>query len=205
MPAGRMLLPLVAPGSLLLLALSLRLPSNKGLLILAFAVFATFVQSLARPAQPPDLAAFIGGIVGHHIDATWPTDITIAVNTAGSTPFYAGGDRVFIDMLGLNDPTIAHREDVPALTQLQQLPGHGKGDGAYVLSRAPDRIIVGPSEGTDIATPWFLTDYELGRNPEFAECYSKVVETISVSESPTGQALVNPGELVLTYYDRVCD
>ena len=36
-------------------------------------------------------------------------------------------------MLGLNDPVIAKREEIPVVAKMQILPGHAKGDGAYVL------------------------------------------------------------------------
>jgi hypothetical protein len=204
MPAGRMLVPLIAPVSLLLLALSLRLPPAWRSALIGIPCLVTLLSSLSKPALLTDPAAFVGELVGRHIDAAWPSDITIALNTAGSTPFYAGADRVFIDMLGLNDPVIAKREDVPLLAPGQGLPGHFKGDGAYVLSRQPDRIILGPAEGADVSDPWFLSDVELGQSPEFAECYVQVIETIPYGQEVAERGPRRPNPLVFTYYDRVC-
>ena len=107
--------------------------------------------------------------------------LLVAANIAGSIPYFS--DMNFIDMLGLNDYTIAQRNisydygsffkaavDVKKIFTVQGrseiihnitenylpwqlIPGHGKGDGQYVLSRKPDYIIIGPAEG-DIK-PWF--------------------------------------------------
>jgi arabinofuranosyltransferase len=67
-----------------------------------------------------------------------PRDATIAVIPAGAIPFVS--KLRTIDMLGLNDATIAHR-DLPQLGS--GLPGHEKFDVDYVLSRRPDVILLG--------------------------------------------------------------
>ena len=62
---------------------------------------------------------------------------------------------------------------------MQQFPGHGKGDGQYVLKRQPDYIILGPAQGLP-ANPefadaqyvvWFLSDQELAETDEFHKHY----------------------------------
>jgi hypothetical protein len=65
-------------------------------------------------------------------------ETTIAVIPAGAIP-YVSRLRA-IDMLGLNDATIAHRH-MPGLGS--GLPGHEKFDVDYVLSRRPDIIFLG--------------------------------------------------------------
>lgn len=57
---------------------------------------------------------------------------TLAIDAAGKVPFYSGLQT--IDLLGLNDPVIAHE------TSAYFLPGHNKFDPDYVLSREPDLI-----------------------------------------------------------------
>jgi hypothetical protein len=57
---------------------------------------------------------------------------TLAIDAAGKVPFYSGLKT--IDMLGLNDPVIAHEQS------RYFLPGHSKFDPDYVLSRRPDLI-----------------------------------------------------------------
>lgn len=119
-----------------------------------------------------DQAAVMGTVVGQHIAEHWPSGSLIALNTAGSTPFY-NLDKKFIDMLGLNDPVIARREVPEFRLRRQHWPGHNKGDGAYILSRRPDYIILAAADGRDVTDPWFLSDIELVENPEFLECYTK--------------------------------
>jgi hypothetical protein len=115
-----------------------------------------------------DPAANHGSRVGHYIRSAWPKDSVVALNTAGSTAFYS--KLRSIDMLGLNDHHIARRPVVldPALPW-SQLPGHGKGDGSYVLDRKPDFIIIGGSEGYH--EPWFIGDKQIMERPEFRRDY----------------------------------
>ncbi len=204
MPAGRMLVPLVAPVALLLLALSTGVSSRPRTILVGASALAALGLGIAQPPMFKDPAAFVGEIVGRHIDETWPGGITVALNTAGSTPFHAREGRIFIDMLGLNDPVIAKREAVPMLAFGQTWPGHSKGDGAYVLSRSPDRIIVGPAEGSDVSEAWFLSGAELAKLPDFHRCYVKVVEEIPYSQELAEQGPKRPNPLIFTYYDRTC-
>jgi arabinofuranosyltransferase len=57
---------------------------------------------------------------------------TLAIDAAGKVPFYSGLET--IDILGLNDPVIAHEQSA------YFLPGHNKFDPDYILSRRPDLI-----------------------------------------------------------------
>ena len=82
---------------------------------------------------------------GRFLDRVLPPEAWIAVSNAGAIPYYA--DRRTIDMLGLNDRHIGTLEVKP---NESGVIGHRKGDGAYVLARAPDailfmRIEVGPA------------------------------------------------------------
>ena len=65
-------------------------------------------------------------------------DATIAVIPAGAIPYFS--KLRAIDMLGLNDSTIAHR-NMPGLGS--GLPGHEKFDVDYVLSCRPGIIVLG--------------------------------------------------------------
>jgi hypothetical protein len=65
-------------------------------------------------------------------------DIYIAVDAAGQIPFYS--DLRTLDLYGLNDLTIAHRQ---VESMGQGTPGHEKMDMNYVLFAAqPDLIII---------------------------------------------------------------
>ncbi len=102
--------------------------------------------------------------VGRWLAEHAPADALLATNIAGSIP-YASGLRT-IDTLGLNDLHIAHRH---VDTMGQGRPGHEKGDGAYVLSRAPDYVIFASSRGSML--PKFLGDQELYDDPAFHDQY----------------------------------
>ena len=121
----------------------------------------------------------------------------VALNTAGSTPYFAGQHR-YIDMLGLNDPHIAKRHIEEIQLPWQRVPGHWKGDGDYVLSRQPDFIIVGPAEGTVASNPWFLSDLEMANDPRFAQDYA-----LFRAQLDQHGAEIEGGGLVFTYYQRI--
>ncbi|MEM6387124.1 MAG: hypothetical protein AAF718_12900 [Pseudomonadota bacterium] len=204
MPAARMLVPLMAPAVILLLASVLTFARNTASVLMGVVFMATVALEVVQPPMLQDDTAFVGEIVGRHIASEWPEDITIALNTAGSTAYYGHPTHRFIDMLGLNDPVIATREDVPILTERQRFPGHSKGDGLYVLVRAPDRLIIGPAIGVDIADAWFLSGIELGQQPEFHRCYAKVETPISYDPALSIQAPERPNPITFTYYVRSC-
>jgi hypothetical protein len=111
-----------------------------------------------------DVVAERGKEVGLWLHEHVPPDSLLATNTAGSVAYYSRL-RV-IDMLGLNDEHIAHRE-IPSLGK--GFAGHEKGDGKYVLSRKPDYIIFGSTTGHK--EPRFLSDREIAVEPEFKENY----------------------------------
>jgi hypothetical protein len=119
-----------------------------------------------------DAAAAVGAQVGRYLESALEPGTLVATATAGSTPYYAPSLQ-FIDTLGLNDRHIARRAP-PFLARMQAYAGHAKGDGAYVLSRAPDVILLGPAEGYlgEDDQQWFLTDTELLRSPEFRALYA---------------------------------
>ncbi len=209
MPAYRLTLPLIPVAALLLAALLARSGPRLATPVRC-AVVACIVLLLALQTQDGRVnprrtnpAAFVGTIVGKYIDANWPPGALVALHTAGSTPFYAG-DLRFIDMLGLNDAHIARRVITSRELPWQKVPGHLKGDGAYVLSRKPDYIILGPAEGTTIETPWFLSGLEMSRDPRFEANYSVRQVDLDVSDQKNFQhyGATRTGVLTFTYYER---
>jgi hypothetical protein len=138
-------------------------------------VLSLILQMRSGPLNPrvTDAAALEGRIIGEYIAGHWRSGSVVALNTAGSTPFYAD-QMQYIDMLGLNDAQIARRKNIPENGPWTRLIGHLKGDGANVLARHPDYIILGPAEGTspDVrAKVYFIGDYEIGRSPIFQRDY----------------------------------
>ncbi len=87
-----------------------------------------------------------------------------AVTAAGTLPYFS--KLPALDMLGLNDRHIALREPVPGGHL-----GHDRGDGKYVLDRAPDLITFGVPTG---GSPHFVSGGEMRRDPRFAEQYQRV-------------------------------
>ncbi len=141
-------------------------------IVYAFILSCSGLQCTYNDLNPrkPDPAAYLGALAGKYIAATWPQNSLIALNTAGSTPFYAT-HNTYIDMLGLNDRHIARRKISQYILPWQKVPGHAKGDGSYVLDRKPDYIIIGGAQGDIIGRPWFLSDWEIAQDPRFYKNY----------------------------------
>ncbi|MBD3237340.1 MAG: hypothetical protein GF330_11590 [Candidatus Eisenbacteria bacterium] len=126
-----------------------------------------------------DRVAEFGREAGEWLAENAPPDAVIATNTAGSVPYFS--KLRAIDMLGINDETIAHR-DLPQLGRGRA--GHEKGDGRYVLSRSPDFIQLGSSLGSQYPHQ-MRSDQEIYNDPEFRRLYRLRVETL-----PSGRSLV---------------
>jgi hypothetical protein len=89
--------------------------------------------------------------MGRWMAKNLPASTVVAVVPAGSIPYESRLPS--IDMLGLSDEHIAHRQiDLPAI-----IVGHEKYDSEYVLDRKPEIIIL-----NDHLTraPWRLPDYD---------------------------------------------
>jgi hypothetical protein len=87
-----------------------------------------------------------------------------------------------------------------------RLIGHMKGDGASVLARRPEFIIANYPFGmvlrVDDPAPYFVTEYELVRAPEFAELYEACRAMIPVSDRARELHPELPKQMALTYYQR---
>ncbi len=206
----RFFLPLVPVTVLLVYFLAIPLIDHlKGTKIFVISYLVLFCVGLQifhidEDSRKMDPAAFIGTIVGKYINEAWPKGSLVALNTAGSTPYYAP-DNAYIDMLGLNDAHIAKRVMKEKKLYWQSVPGHAKGDGAYVLSRRPDYIIMGSSNGSSADDPWFLSDLELSRDPKFNDNYQKKYIEISTEDIPGYEKYrkTSSGTLKFTYYEHV--
>ena len=92
--------------------------------------------------------------IGRWLRANVPDNTSIAAVPVGAIAYES--QRNIIDMLGINDETIAHR-DVP----LGEFPaGHEKYDSEYVLDKQPDIIIL--FDGLSSA-PWGTPQYDVLR------------------------------------------
>ena len=128
-------------------------------------------RNLARGAMQARL------LVADHLQQHFPADTLVALNAAGMIPFYTGFPTV--DMMGLNDPFIAHRGQ----RDRSLPPGHQAGDGDYVLSRNPDVIVFG-SHGTRRSSR-FLSDRQIQRDPTFRQRFRPV----RIGEDATGAGI----------------
>ena len=108
---------------------------------------------------------YAGLDIGRFMRENFPPDSLLATSTGGSIPYASG--LPIVDMMGLNDVTIAARRELPA-----EWKGIEKGDGRYVLSRRPDFIQLGSFLGS--TTPLFLSGIELYAEEEFHRHYELV-------------------------------
>jgi hypothetical protein len=203
MPASRLMLPVGGLAAVMVALAVGRLPAAARLAASVGAVALALGGAITTPGEHKDSAAFLGTLVGKHLDRTEPAGTLVALTTAGSTPYFAPRLR-FIDVLGLVDHTIARRNPVPLYTKNQLIAGHSKGDGDYVLARRPDIIISGGASGLDISDPWGLTDYELNRNPEFHRCYRREVVLLPYDASYQRLNPTHPNPVSFIFYRRIC-
>lgn len=201
LPTGRFYVPIVGLAGVLLGLVVHALGSIGRWIVVTPLCIASVLAGLVAP-HDSSISAETGRVVGKYVADHVPTDKVIALNTAGALPFYAQDHR-FIDMLGLNDYHIARVTDLPHATEWQRRPGHAKGDGAYVLSRKPDIIIVRSALGTPIEESASLGEHELMASEEFARCYEFRSEPIV---APDDRWMQNEGLHTATwrYYERVC-
>jgi len=113
--------------------------------------------------------------VGIWLQEKYPPGTDIAVINAGAIPFYC--QLNCIDMLGLNDVTIAH---TPLLSYDICLPGHDKSNADYVLSRKPTLIQLFPllfftskpyPEEDLIDMVYYPSQKEMWNHPQFRRDY----------------------------------
>jgi hypothetical protein len=111
-----------------------------------------------------------GRELGRALAAAFPTERPLlAVDAAGALPFYSG--LPCLDLLGLCDRSIA-TTPLPAwldttLPGTPKPPGHLRGNGRYVLDRAPDLFVFGPPPGRPL--PVFASGAELEADPRFLD------------------------------------
>ncbi len=111
-----------------------------------------------------DRTTIVGERAGRWFAANTEPDDLIAVNTAGSLPYYS--ERPALDMLGLTDRQIARREVFIISTGWS---GHRRGWGRYVLDRRPRAILWYNSAG--LREPFYLGDHEMADDPYFRFFY----------------------------------
>ena len=166
MPAARFFAPLM-PILGLMAAISLHdFARGPGAVVLMVGVILAFnlAHSYANPhIHHQGKVGLHGTEVGIYLRDNLPPDTLLATSTAGSVAYWSR--LPVIDMFGLTDEHIAHRD----LNIGRGNPGHEKHDGKYVLDRKPGAIMFG-SYG--IEEPVFRGDHEIARDQRFQQ-YTK--------------------------------
>ena len=205
---------MLAPVAVLALAGSLAAPSPRSgvrattLVLVGISALWQLQLSWRHPAERNPAAA-LGEFVGRVLEDRLPSGTLIAAATAGSVPYFARSFS-FIDTLGINDRHIARIVPVPMPRALSEpdgwfaVPGHRRGDGAYVLARRPDLIMLGGAHG-DI-DPWFLGDFQLLMSARFRADYAPWRLLVPVPSSYRAWVVdqIDPqtGRLPITLYVR---
>ena len=177
MPASRFFAPLI-PILGLMAAISLhdfaRGPGSVVVMIGAILAF-NIVHSTTNPDIRQGSVGWYGTEVGIYLRDHLPPDTLLATNTAGSVAYWS--KLPVIDMFGLTDEHIAHRDINIGRGQ----PGHEKHDGKYVLDRNPQAIMFG-SYGIEQSV--FRGDKEIETDPRFKRHYTQKVHRL-----PSGRKL----------------
>ncbi|MGF1477418.1 MAG: hypothetical protein ACFB6S_17885 [Geminicoccaceae bacterium] len=202
LPVARFYVPVIGLAALLVAAALVRTSDRVSAGVIGLGLVGALLGPSWHPV-PHHRGAEGGLIVGRWIDETWPEGSLIALSVAGATP-YVAADHRFVDMLGLSDKTIARRQTFPWRTPWQERPGHAKGDGAYVLSREPDYIVIGPAFGVTADQGYYLSDVELAETPLFHRCYTREVQHFPADHPDIRASPVDWGPMDFTYYRRIC-
>ncbi len=147
----------------------------------AVAVTALVVASLATATPTQLRAVAVEGewvrawaAAGDALAAAVPPGTRIALCPAGALPYHAG--LPIVDMLGLTDPHVART----APDRRYVYPGHQRHDGAYVLGRRPELVMLanGPTAAAPGAPfPWHLVRHyerDVAHSPRFRREYRLV-------------------------------
>jgi hypothetical protein len=142
------------------------------LLIISFVYFSTRCTFSGRIAKHirKDTLVEDGRNVGEYLRKVAKKGELVALNTAGSIPYYLGLDIRILDMLGLTDVHIAHQPTVAETTD-REWTGHDRWDGPYVLSKKPDYILFGPCATAAL----FPADQQIFASLDFIKNYEPVL------------------------------
>lgn len=148
---------------------------------LALVVAASWNVAIARTdPQSHELRGEIwewrGRAVGHALERAFGAQRPLlAVDAAGAVPYYSRLPA--LDMLGLCDRTIATTPTPAWLSTMQpdvpRPPGHLRGNGRYVMDRAPDLVLFATPPGLPL--PVFASGCEIEDDARFLDGYRGVL------------------------------
>jgi hypothetical protein len=136
-------------------------------------------------------------VAARYLNEHAPPGSVVASTPAGAIAYYM--DLPVIDMLGLTDRHIARTSFEPGEWRYGR-SGHEKGDGAYVLGRNPDYVLLGnvavlpvPLDDEEMAGKLtYRSEHEIWADPDFHARYERV--TVRLAERGPFQ--------YFTYYQR---
>lgn len=163
---------------------------------------------LGKIDKGPDWTSIYGRVVGEYMHESWPHDATVALNTAGSTPFFWKNRT--IDMLGLTDKVIArsafNADEAKAVSPWATVPGHRRGNGKSVLDREPEFIIIGTTHGSVGKvgwTPLFVGDQQILDAPRLEQNYTAKSRVLKIEAEILRQYPDRPNPyLWFTYFEK---
>lgn len=181
-PGRRLLHGALAPMALAVGVVLVRARGGFAAVTLLLAVVALPVDGWQARRDPGSLEArseqwewqgkVLGERLGHAFAAERPL---LAVDAAGALPFYSRLPA--LDLLGLCDRTIATTPFPAWLAttrpEIPKPPGHLRGNGRYVLARAPDLLLFSSPPGLPL--PVFVSGAELEEEPGFRDGYRCVL------------------------------
>jgi len=111
-------------------------------------------------------------LLGERLQQILPPETSIGCGSTGAIGYYT--DLPIVDILGLTERHIA-REGTIVASQ----PGHLKTDGAYIVARAPDLLLLGNvqihrGEWNEAQMPLKVQEKEITKQPDFASRYEFV-------------------------------
>ena len=205
-------LPLIAvlQASLLARAVATAGPATKSLGLAACAVTLLVGAHLTLPLAPPRYGLFKfqkeveiprWTAVGKFLKDAAPADASFACVPIGAVAFYS--ERTCLDMMGLTDAHIAHRE-MPNVGK--GWAGHEKRDGQYILSRKPTYLLLGNIDVTKLPRdPKAKTFIPVYRNRAFWARESDVFDGERLKKNYAPKSFMIGPEAYLNCYELRAD
>ncbi len=179
-PGRRLLHATVAPLALLALG-AMPSPPRTWLQVVAASILVALfgalgVERARNDAQTTELRGEVwewrGKVTGEMLQRAFGEQRPLlAVDAAGAVPFYSRLPS--LDLLGLCDRTIATTPEPAWIAtmrpEIPRPPGHRKGNGRYVLDRAPDLLLFSNPPGLPL--PVFVSACEMEYDARFLEGY----------------------------------
>jgi hypothetical protein len=143
--------------------------------LLAYPLLGAFLLAMEASHDPHTADArtetweWQGEVLGRALGRAYgPRRPLLACDAAGAVPYFSA--LPCLDMLGLNDRTIATRPSLEYVPKDMPLPpGHALGNGSYVMDRRPDLMLFGRPPCLPLAV--FVSAYQFENDRRFLDGY----------------------------------